>query len=83
MLDGTTWKVKGTWNSEEDVTKFGYDFWYQYKFNTLISTEFGAPVCFWNGFNPADVVAKCRYIMCYLLVTFAKILTDDVLVCMV
>ena len=55
MLDGSSWQVKGAWNSPEDDRKFGYDFWYQYKFNTLISTEYGSPCCFWKGFNPAEV----------------------------
>ncbi|KAF6038663.1 SELENBP1 [Bugula neritina] len=55
VLDGQTWKIKGSWNSEDDVTPFGYDFWYQYKFNVMISSEFGSPCRWWKCFNPADV----------------------------
>jgi selenium-binding protein 1 len=34
-----------------------YDFWYQPRQNTLVSSEWGAPNTFKNGFNPADVAA--------------------------
>ncbi|MEA2211738.1 MAG: methanethiol oxidase [Solirubrobacteraceae bacterium] len=34
-----------------------YDFWYQPRQNTLISSEWGAPNTFLDGFNPADVAA--------------------------
>lgn len=30
---------------------FGYDFWYQPRFNTMISTSWGAPKAFRQGFN--------------------------------
>ena len=36
---------------------FNYDFWYQPRKNTLVSTEWGAPNTFEDGFNPADVEA--------------------------
>ena len=34
-----------------------YDFWYQPRQNTLVSSEWGAPNTFQDGFNPADVAA--------------------------
>jgi selenium-binding protein 1 len=34
-----------------------YDFWYQPRQNTLVSSEWGAPNPFKDGFNPADVAA--------------------------
>ena len=37
--------------------EFMYDFWYQPRQNTLISSEWGAPNTFQDGFNPADVAA--------------------------
>lgn len=49
-------KVKGTWSEEE--TKYGYDFWYQPRLNVMVSTEWGAPGAFVNGFNPAEVTEK-------------------------
>lgn len=54
VLDGKTWKLKGLWHKPEDARQYGYDFWYQYKFNTLISTEWGNPSCWWKGFDPAQ-----------------------------
>lgn len=46
-------KVKGSWS--EDVTKFGYDFWYQPRHNVLISSAWGTPRAIVKGFNPAEV----------------------------
>jgi len=37
-------KVKGTWSDE--VTKFGYDFWYQPRHNVMFSSEWGTPSAF-------------------------------------
>jgi selenium-binding protein 1 len=37
-----------------------YDFWYQPRQNALISSEWGAPNTFQDGFNPADV-AEGKY----------------------
>lgn len=34
-------QVKGKWTDE--VTKFGYDFWYQPRHNVMISSEWGTP----------------------------------------
>ena len=62
ILDGKTWKVDKAWVKDEDAAPFGYDFWYQYKFNQLIATEYGAPWAFWGGFNPAHVASggECK-----------------------
>lgn len=38
-------------------TPYGYDFWYQPHFNTMVSTEFGAPSSFILGFNPAEATS--------------------------
>ncbi|DBA86469.1 hypothetical protein WJX79_005001 [Trebouxia sp. C0005] len=46
-------KVKGTWSDE--VTKFGYDFWYQPRHNVMFSSEWGTPSAFTKGFNPVLV----------------------------
>ena len=37
--------------------EFNYDFWYQPRQNTMVSSEWGAPNTFQDGFNPADVAA--------------------------
>lgn len=53
LLLGPDLSIKGKW--AENNTPYGYDFWYQPYFNTMISTEFGTPNKFFQGFNPADV----------------------------
>lgn len=55
LLDSQTMELKGTWEAEGHNTPFGYDFWYQPRHNVMISTEFGAPNTFRDGFNPAHV----------------------------
>lgn len=53
LLDGDTFDPKGLWSS--DLLSFGYDFWYQPRHNIMVSSEFGAPSAFKEGFNPAQV----------------------------
>jgi len=53
MLDGKDFKVKGTWSNQD--TPYGYDFWYQPKFDVMISSQWGAPKEFKKGFNPAEL----------------------------
>jgi len=64
LIDGDTFKVKGQWqakvNGKEQFTKYGYDFWYQPRFNVMLSSEWGAPKSFCKGFDPSDV-AKGLY----------------------
>jgi len=61
LLDGETFKPMGTWPaSKEDETPFGYDFWYQPYHNVMVSSQWGHPRCFKEGFDPADV-AKGNY----------------------
>jgi len=49
-------KIKGTWAPND--TGYVYDYWYQPFHNVLVSTEFGAPEAFMQGFNPADAGTK-------------------------
>lgn len=46
-------KIKGTWS--DDTTPYGYDFWYQPKFDVMISSQWGAPKEFKKGLNPANL----------------------------
>ncbi len=55
LIDGKTFKVTGTWQSEGDEAPYGYDFWYQPRHNVMVSSEWGAPSSFLKGFNPAEV----------------------------
>ncbi|CAM6113589.1 unnamed protein product [Calypogeia fissa] len=54
LLDGK-FNVKGRWEEKGHSPPFGYDFWYQPRFNTMISSSWGAPSAFTKGFNPAQV----------------------------
>ncbi|KAF6034625.1 hypothetical protein EB796_007065 [Bugula neritina] len=53
LVSGKTWKLKGLWSNQ--TVKHNYDFWYQYKDNTLISSEWGNPSCWWKGFDNSRV----------------------------
>jgi 56kDa selenium binding protein (SBP56) len=49
-------KIKGTWTKDGKTTAYGYDFWYQPRFDVVISSEFGSPNAFKQGFDPSLVV---------------------------
>ena len=56
MIDGDTLSVsKKNWEAPGHDTPFGYDFWYQPRKNVMISSEWGEPNSFFDGFNPAHV----------------------------
>ncbi|XP_066465087.1 methanethiol oxidase-like [Eleutherodactylus coqui] len=57
LLDAETFEVKGNWELDGQAAEFGYDFWYQPRHNVMISTEWGAPRVFGNGFRIEDVQA--------------------------
>ena len=50
-------ELKGRWENGGTTPPFNYDFWYQPRKNALVSSEFGAPNAYENGFDPADVEA--------------------------
>src|SRR5919197_1533199 len=55
VLDAKDFSVLGRWDEDKNGQEFMYDFWYSPRHNTLISSEWGAPNTFLDGFNPADV----------------------------
>ena len=57
ILDARDFSIAGRWESEPADIEFMYDFWYQPRQNTLVSSEWAAPNTFQDGFNPADVAA--------------------------
>ena len=57
VLDAHTFELKGRWENGGEKPEFGYDFWYQPRKNTLISSEFGEPSAFEKGFDLDDVMA--------------------------
>eukprot|EP00405_Crypthecodinium_cohnii_P016872 CAMPEP_0206458814 /NCGR_PEP_ID=MMETSP0324_2-20121206/23798_1 /ASSEMBLY_ACC=CAM_ASM_000836 /TAXON_ID=2866 /ORGANISM="Crypthecodinium cohnii, Strain Seligo" /LENGTH=505 /DNA_ID=CAMNT_0053930233 /DNA_START=82 /DNA_END=1596 /DNA_ORIENTATION=+ len=52
-----TLEINGRWERGDKKQSFGYDFWYQPRHNVMVSSEWGEPMCFAKGFNPADVEA--------------------------
>ncbi|XP_069796296.1 methanethiol oxidase [Narcine bancroftii] len=57
LLDGETFEVTGNWEQEEQAAPFGYDFWYQPRHNVMISSEWGTPKAFADGFKLEDLEA--------------------------
>ncbi|CAH0388579.1 unnamed protein product [Bemisia tabaci] len=53
LIDNETNSLKGVWTDQENIkpAKFGYDFWYQPYWDTMISSEWGIP----NKFKPCFV----------------------------
>ena len=43
VIDAKTFEVKGRWENGGPRPPMNYDFWYQPRKNTLVSSEFGAP----------------------------------------
>jgi methanethiol oxidase len=60
VLDAKTFEIKGRWENGGGRPGFNYDFWYQPRKNTLVSSEFGEPNAYEPGFDLEDV-AKGRY----------------------
>ena len=57
VLDARDFSVAERWEREKNGQELMYDFWYQPRQNTLVSSEWGAPNTFLDGFDPADVAA--------------------------
>ena len=57
VFDAKTFEVKGRWENGGARPPFNYDFWYQPRKNTLVSSEFGEPHAYEAGFDLADVQA--------------------------
>lgn len=55
LLLDSDFKIKGRWEKPGQSPTFGYDFWYQPRHGTMISSSWGAPAAFSKGFNPQDV----------------------------
>jgi methanethiol oxidase len=56
VLDAKTFEIKGRWENGGERPPFNYDFWYQPRKNTLVSSEFGEPNAFEPGFDLDDVM---------------------------
>ncbi|KAI0530725.1 hypothetical protein KFK09_000273 [Dendrobium nobile] len=60
LLLDSDFNIKGRWEKPGHSPLFGYDYWYQPRHNTMISTSWGAPSAFSKGFN-LDHVANGLY----------------------
>jgi selenium-binding protein 1 len=60
VLDAKTFEIKGRWEDGGERPPMNYDFWYQPRKNTLISSEFGEPNAYEPGFDLEDV-SRGRY----------------------
>jgi selenium-binding protein 1 len=63
VLDAKTFDVKGRWENGGERPPFNYDFWYQPRKNTLVSSEFAEPNAYESGFD-LEHVAAGRYGRC-------------------
>jgi methanethiol oxidase len=57
VLDARTFDLKGRWEDGGETPPLNYDFWYQPRRDTLISSEFGEPNAYERGFDIDDVGA--------------------------
>lgn len=57
VLDASTFEILGRWENQNGAQQIQYDFWYQPRKNVLVSSEFGVPNAFKNGFKLEDVQA--------------------------
>ncbi|PIN14813.1 Selenium-binding protein [Handroanthus impetiginosus] len=55
LLLDSDFNIKGRWEKPGHSPLFGYDFWYQPRHKTMVSSSWGAPAAFTKGFNPDDV----------------------------
>lgn len=57
LLLDEKFNVAGHWEKSLAGMQFNYDFWYQPRLNTMVSSEWGAPNTFQKGFDPKEVAA--------------------------
>src|SRR6266540_142032 len=55
VLDAKTFEVKGRWENGGETPPFNYDFWYLPRHNVLVSSEFGEPNAYEQGFVPLEI----------------------------
>uniref|UniRef100_M4FCZ6 Methanethiol oxidase n=1 Tax=Brassica campestris TaxID=3711 RepID=M4FCZ6_BRACM len=55
LLLDSDFNIKNRWEKPGHSPLFGYDFWYQPRHKTMISTSLGAPKAFSKGFDLQDV----------------------------
>jgi selenium-binding protein 1 len=57
LLLDEDFNIAGRWDHKADSMRFNYDFWYQPRHNVMVSSEWGAPNTYQQGFSLDDVAA--------------------------
>jgi methanethiol oxidase len=57
LLFDEDFNIAGRWERNTQGMHYNYDFWYQPRHNTMVSSEWGAPRTFADGFKLEDVAA--------------------------
>jgi selenium-binding protein 1 len=57
LLLDDKFEIAGRWERNAKGMKYNYDFWYQPRFNTMVSSEWAAPKTYYEGFKLEDVKA--------------------------
>jgi methanethiol oxidase len=57
LLLDDDFNIAGRWAAEIESMRFNYDFWYQPRHNTMVSSGLAAPNTYYPGFNLDDVAA--------------------------
>ena len=55
LLLDEEFNIAGRWEKAAPGMRYNYDFWYQPRHNVMVSSEWGSPNTFWNGFHLEDV----------------------------
>ena len=55
VIDARTFELEGRWENGGALPPLNYDFWYQPRQNVLVSSEFGEPNAYEEGFDIEDV----------------------------
>jgi len=57
LLLDENFDIAGRWERKAHGMRYNYDFWYQPRHNVMVSSEWGAPNTYYQGFNVEDVAA--------------------------
>lgn len=55
LLLDQQFQILGHWEKDMKGVDFNYDFWYQPRYNIMVSTEWAAPKTYFQGFHMEDV----------------------------
>jgi selenium-binding protein 1 len=58
LLDCESFDPLGAWEVERDGQRYAYDFWWHLGYDTLLTSEWGAPSMFENGVVPEKLLGR-------------------------